>query len=40
VYLDKMADWTELAELLEDSYRLTAPKRLLSALEDGKRRRR
>lgn len=40
VYLDKVADWRELAELLEDAYRLTAPKRLLSALEDGKGRRR
>lgn len=38
VYLDKVADWTELAELLEDSYRLTAPKRLLSAPRKGKRR--
>ncbi len=32
--LDAVQDWGELAELLEDSYRLIAPKRL-SALLDG-----
>jgi hypothetical protein len=34
VYLDKVADWKELPELLEDAYRLTAPKRLLRLLEE------
>jgi hypothetical protein len=37
VYLDKAPDWGELAELLADSYRLTAPKRLLAALEQPAR---
>jgi hypothetical protein len=27
-------DWKELAELLEDSYRLTAPKKLLKQLDE------
>jgi hypothetical protein len=31
VWLDRGADWKELAELLRDSWRLTAPKRLLAA---------
>ncbi|MEO3784836.1 MmcQ/YjbR family DNA-binding protein [Actinocorallia sp. B10E7] len=34
VRLDASQDWDELAELLEDSYRLIAPRRL-SALLDG-----
>ncbi len=34
VYLDGGVDWAELAELLRDSYRLTAPKRM-HALLDG-----
>ena len=29
VWLDQKVDWTELGQLLEDSYRLVAPKRLL-----------
>jgi predicted DNA-binding protein (MmcQ/YjbR family) len=33
--LDVEHDWDEIAELIEDSYRLTAPKRL-SARLDGK----
>ena len=32
VFLDGAVNWAELAELLEDSYRLTAPKRLLAQL--------
>ena len=28
IWLDGKADWTELADLLRDSYRLVAPKRL------------
>ena len=30
VWLNSVCDWKELAPLLEDSYRLTAPKRLLA----------
>jgi hypothetical protein len=29
VWLDSRTDWSELAELLRDGYRLVAPKRLL-----------
>lgn len=32
VYLDGRADWAEMAELLRDAYRLTAPKRLAALL--------
>lgn len=31
--LDNDTDWTEIAELLDASYRLTAPKKLLAELE-------
>ena len=34
VWLDGTVDWPEVAELLRDAYRLTAPKRL-RALLDG-----
>jgi len=33
VWLDGKVNWTELAILLEDAYRLVAPKRLLARLE-------
>ena len=33
VYLDRTADWTDVAELSRDAYRLTAPKKLLVELE-------
>ena len=33
IWLDRGADWAELAELMRDSYRLVAPKRLLAGLE-------
>src|ERR671933_322562 len=36
VWLDGAVDWGELAELLRDAYALTAPKRLVAAL-DGSR---
>lgn len=36
IYLDQSPDWNEVAELLRDSYRLIAPKRLC-ALLDGDR---
>ena len=36
VYLDGACDWAELAELLRDSYALTAPKRLLARLDEGR----
>lgn len=32
VYLDRSPDWNEVADLLRDSYRLTAPKRLCALL--------
>ncbi len=35
VWLDVELDWDELAEFIEESYRLTAPKRLLRLLDDG-----
>jgi len=31
-YLDVEQDWEELADLIEESYRMTAPKRLVSQL--------
>jgi predicted DNA-binding protein (MmcQ/YjbR family) len=34
VRLDAEHDWAELAELIEDSYRLIAPKRLAARLDD------
>jgi hypothetical protein len=33
VYLDRKIDWAELADLLRDAYRLTAPKKLSAALD-------
>jgi predicted DNA-binding protein (MmcQ/YjbR family) len=39
VRLDRKVDWEELAGLLEDSYRLTAPKRLCESLEAKPRKR-
>ena len=35
VYLDVRIDWDELADLIEDSYRLIAPKRLAAQLRGG-----
>ena len=38
--LDVEQDWDEIAELIEDSYRMTAPKRLAALLDqenDGRR---
>ncbi|HVE92822.1 MAG TPA: MmcQ/YjbR family DNA-binding protein [Actinomycetota bacterium] len=32
-YVDGTPDWDEIAELIEDSYRLVAPKRLVSELD-------
>ena len=32
VYLDGAVDWAEITELVEESYRLTAPKRLVALL--------
>lgn len=34
VWLDTVADWSELAELLRDAYRLTAPKRVAAQLDE------
>ena len=33
VYLDNSTDWDELADLIEESYRMTAPKRLAALLD-------
>jgi hypothetical protein len=33
VRLDAEPDWDEIAELVEESYRMTAPKKLLAELE-------
>jgi len=33
IHLDRNPDWTEIGELMKDSYRLVAPKRLLSSME-------
>ncbi|HEU5088367.1 MAG TPA: MmcQ/YjbR family DNA-binding protein, partial [Roseiflexaceae bacterium] len=33
VYLDDEPDWAFLGQLVRDSYRLTAPKRLIAQLE-------
>ena len=33
IYLDGDVDWAEVGELLRDSYRLIAPKRLVAALD-------
>src|SRR5918912_3456058 len=35
VYLDGAVDWGEVAELLRDAYRLTAPKRLRAVLDEA-----
>ena len=34
VYLDGAVDWAELADLVADSYRLVAPRRLAALLPD------
>ena len=34
VWLDRKVDWKELADLLRDGYRMTAPKKLLALVED------
>jgi hypothetical protein len=34
VWLDGKVDWSEVADLLRDGYRMTAPKKLLSLLKD------
>ena len=33
VWLDGKVDWNELADLLRDAYRMTAPKKLLALLK-------
>ena len=35
VRLDHRPDWTEVAELVTDGYRLAAPKRLVRVLDEG-----
>lgn len=36
VWLDKRVSWKEVTQLVEDSYRLVAPKRSLAKMETGK----
>lgn len=33
VYLDTEVDWAEVAEIVEDAYRMVAPARLIAALD-------
>lgn len=35
IWLDGKTDWIELADLLRDAYRLVAPKRLHSLLDEA-----
>jgi hypothetical protein len=35
VWLDRRPRWSEVEELMRDSYRLVAPRRLVAALEEG-----
>ena len=35
IWLDQSPDWKEIAALLNDSYRLIAPKKLLAQLDDA-----
>ena len=37
VYLDRRPNWDEVAELLRDAHRMTAPKRLLETVEPDQR---
>jgi predicted DNA-binding protein (MmcQ/YjbR family) len=34
VYLDSVVDWSEVAELVRDAYRLTAPRKLRGLLDE------
>lgn len=35
VYLDVPVDWDEIADLVEDAYRVVAPRRLVAELDSG-----
>jgi len=35
LWLDGEIDWDELADLVDESYRMTAPKRLSAQLDPG-----
>ena len=35
IWLDRNPDWSEMKELLRDSYRLVAPKKLATMMEGG-----
>ncbi len=35
VWLDRDPDWAEVDDLMRDSYRLTAPKKLQAVLDQG-----
>ncbi len=34
IWLDRDPDWEEIADLIDESYRMTAPKRLLKELDE------
>jgi predicted DNA-binding protein (MmcQ/YjbR family) len=40
VYLDGAVDWSELTDLIEESYRLVAPRRMVKRLDTGSEPRR
>jgi predicted DNA-binding protein (MmcQ/YjbR family) len=33
IWLDEKTDWEQVADLVEESYRVTAPKRLVAQIE-------
>ena len=35
VWLDREPDWAEVGDLMRDSYRLVAPKKLVAVLDEG-----
>lgn len=35
IWLDTEPDWDEIADLVEESFRMTAPKRLAARIEEG-----
>ncbi len=37
IWLDRDPDWEEIADLIDESYRMTVPKRLLKELDDAAR---
>lgn len=37
VYLDVPVDWNEIADIVDDAYRMVAPKKLLAVLDEERR---